>query len=66
MRQAMAAAQRQRAASLELRAAVDLVRLPAGEKRAAEAREELARVYGGFREGFETADLIEAKRLIEA
>jgi hypothetical protein len=46
--------------SLELRAAMDMVRVGIPE-----TREELARVYGWFQEGFETEDLAEARRLLE-
>jgi adenylate cyclase len=60
LRQAVTVAQRHDAKSLELRAAMDLVR--AGNPG---AREELARVYGWFQEGFDTEDLAEARRLLE-
>jgi adenylate cyclase len=60
LRQAITVAQRHEAKSLELRAAMDLVR--AGVPGAGE---ELARVYGWFQEGFDTEDLAEARRLLE-
>jgi hypothetical protein len=60
LRQAMTVAQRHEAKSLELRAAMDLVR--AGVPGAGE---ELTRVYGWFQEGFDTEDLAEARRLLE-
>ena len=64
LRRAIAAAGRQGARSLELRAVMDLARLPGGE--AGAARAELKRVHDWFREGFATADLREARRLLDA
>ena len=58
-------AQRQNAKSLELRAAVSLGRLWRNQGKQAEARDLLAPVYGWFTEGFDTADLKEAKALTE-
>jgi class 3 adenylate cyclase/predicted ATPase len=55
----------QQAKSLELRAAVSLARLWGEQGRRAEARDLLAPVYGWFTEGFDTADLKEAKALLE-
>jgi hypothetical protein len=49
----------------ELRATVSLARLLKREGRAAEARKELAEIYGQFTEGFEFADLKDAKALLE-
>ena len=49
----------------ELRAAVSLARLRSNQGRLAEARDLLAPVYGWFTEGFDTADLKEAKALLE-
>ena len=62
--QALAIARRQQAKSWELRAATSLARLWQQSKRA-EARELLAPVYNWFTEGFDTADLQEAKALLE-
>jgi predicted ATPase len=62
---AIAIAQRQSAKSLELRAAMSLARLWRDQSRAAEARDLLAPVYGWFTEGFDTADLKEAKALLD-
>jgi predicted ATPase len=59
-------AQSQQAKSLELRAAVSLSRLWQHQGKRVEARELLAPVYGWFSEGFDTADLQEAKALLEA
>jgi predicted ATPase len=64
LRQAIAAAQRQHAKSLELRAAMDLARVRHQQGRGAEARAELARVYDWFTEGRDTADLTEARALL--
>jgi predicted ATPase len=54
------------AKSLELRAAMSLSRLWQRQGKCTEARELLAPVYGWFTEGFDTADLQEAKALLEA
>jgi predicted ATPase len=63
--QALAAARHQQAKSLELRAAMSLSQLWQQQGRRAEAWELLAPVYGWFTEGFDTADLQEAKALLE-
>ena len=62
--QALAIA-RQQAKSLELRAAMSLARLWQQQGKGAEAYELLAPIYGWFTEGFDTADLQEAKALLE-
>jgi predicted ATPase len=64
-REAIAVAQGQQAKSLELRAAMSLARLWADQGKRAEARDLLAPVYGWFNEGFDTADLKEAKALLD-
>jgi predicted ATPase len=64
-RRALATAQAQEARSLQLRAATSLARLWAEQGRRAEAHDVLAPVYGWFTEGFETADLREARVLLE-
>jgi predicted ATPase len=50
---------------LELRAVMSLARLWQQQGRRAEAHELLAPVYGWFTEGFDTADLQDAKALLE-
>jgi predicted ATPase len=62
---ALEVARAQEARSLELRAAGDLARLWAGQGRRSEARDLLAPIYGWFSEGFDTADLKEAKTLLD-
>ncbi len=64
--QALAVARRQQAKSWELRAAMSLSRLWQRQGKRAEARELLAPIYGWFTEGFDTADLQEAKALLTA
>lgn len=61
--QAIAIARRQGARSLELRAAMALSRLWRQQGKPAEARQMLAESYGWFTEGFDTADLKEARAL---
>jgi predicted ATPase len=63
--QALDVARRQQAKSLELRAAMSLSRLWQQQGKQAEAHALLAPVYGWFTEGFDTADLQEAKALLE-
>jgi class 3 adenylate cyclase/predicted ATPase len=64
--QAIVGAQSQQAQSWELRAATSLARLWQQQGKRQEAHDLLARVYGWFTEGFDTADLQEAKALLEA
>jgi predicted ATPase len=64
--QALNVAHWRRATSLELRVAISLSSLWQQQGRSAEARELLAPIYGWFTEGFDTADLREAKALLEA
>ena len=62
--QALDVARRQEAKSLELRAAMSLARLWQQQGKQAEAQELLAPIYGWFTEGFDTADLQEARTLL--
>ena len=64
--EALAAAQRRRMKSYELRAAMNLARLWGEQGRRAEAHELLAPIYGWFTEGLDTADLKDAKALLDA
>jgi predicted ATPase len=66
LRRALDVARRQEAKSLELRAAMSLARLWQQQGMRDAARDLLAPVYGWFTEGFDTADLQEAKVLLEA
>ena len=62
--QALAVARQQQAGGLELQAALRLSRLCQRHGKRAAARQLLAEVYGWFTEGFDTADLQEAKALL--
>jgi class 3 adenylate cyclase/tetratricopeptide (TPR) repeat protein len=64
-RTAIAIARQQRAKTEELRATTSLARLLAKQGRRDEARTMLAEIYNWFTEGFETADLKEAKTLLD-
>ncbi|HEY5869834.1 MAG TPA: hypothetical protein VI542_30425, partial [Candidatus Tectomicrobia bacterium] len=63
--QAIAVAQNQQAKSWELRAATSLARLWQQQGKRQEAHDLLAPVYGWFTEGFDTADLQDAKALLD-
>jgi predicted ATPase len=63
--QALAVARRQQARSWELRAAMSLSRLWQYQGKQNDARQLLTPIYGCFTEGFDTADLQEAKALLE-
>jgi predicted ATPase len=58
-------ARRQSAKSLELRATMSFARLLAKQVRREEARAMLAETYNWFTEGFDTADLKDAKALLD-
>jgi adenylate cyclase len=58
-------ARQQSAKSLELRAVTSLSRLWQSQGKKEDARQSLAEIYGWFTEGFDTADLQEAKALLE-
>ena len=64
--QAIEVARHQQAKSLELRATMSLARLWQQQGKQAEARALLAPIYAWFTEGFDTADLQEAKVMLEA
>jgi predicted ATPase len=66
LHQAIDVARRQQAKALELRAAISLARLWQQQGKCTEAHALLAPIYGWFTEGFDTADLQEAKALLDA
>jgi predicted ATPase len=65
LRRAIEIARRQSAKTLELRAVTDLCRLWREQGKADEARDRLSETVAWFTEGFETADLRDAKALLE-
>jgi len=64
-REAITIARQRQAKSFELRATICLARLLARQGRREEARTMLAEIYGWFTEGFDTADLKDAKALLD-
>ena len=64
-RRAIEIAQRQRAKSLEIRAATSLARLWQRAGKTGDARALLSKLYESFGEGFETTDLRDAKTLLD-
>jgi predicted ATPase len=64
-RRALDIARSQQAKSWELRATMSLAQLWRDQGRRAEAHDLLAPMYGWFTEGFNTADLKEAKALLD-
>jgi predicted ATPase len=62
---ALDVARAQQAKSLELRATMSLARLLAQQGDRDEARTMLSEIYGWFTEGFDTADLKDAKALLD-
>jgi predicted ATPase len=62
---AIEVARRQQAKFWELRATMSLARLWQKQGKVAPARERLAEIYGWFTEGFDTADLRDARALLE-
>jgi predicted ATPase len=65
LQRALDVARRQEAKSLELRAAMSLSRLWQQQGKRQEAHALLAKIYVWFAEGFDTADLQDAKALLE-
>jgi predicted ATPase len=63
--QALEVARRQQAKSWELRTTIDLARLWHKQGKTDEARHRLQQTYSWFTEGFDTADLREARALLE-
>jgi class 3 adenylate cyclase/tetratricopeptide (TPR) repeat protein len=64
-RQAVSVSRHQSTKTWELRATTSLAHLLQNQGKKEEARQMLAQIYGWFTEGFETADLKEAKALLE-
>ena len=62
---ALDVSRRQQTKSFELRASVSLGRLWKSQGKKEEARDLLAEIYDWFTEGFDTADLREARALLE-
>jgi predicted ATPase len=62
---AIAIARHQQAKSFELRASISLARILAQQGRRDEACTMLSKIYGWFTEGFDTADLMDAKALLD-
>ena len=65
LEKALRVARRQQAKSYELRAATSLARLWGERSQRTEARDLLAPIHGWFTEGFDTADLKQAKALLD-
>ena len=64
-REALVVAERIGSKAYELRVATSLARLLAKQGKREEARTVLADIYNGFTEGFDTADLKDAKAVLE-
>ena len=64
-REAIALAQKMSAKAWEQRATMSLARLLDKQGRRDEARTMLAEIYGWFTEGFDTADLKDARALLD-
>lgn len=64
--QAIAVARQQQAKSLELRASMSLARLYLAEGERAKAQQLVVDIYGWFTEGFDTADMKDARALLDA
>jgi predicted ATPase len=64
-RTAIEHSRKHRAKSWELRATISLARLLIKQRKRNQARAMLAEIYGWFTEGFDTADLKDARALLE-
>ena len=64
-RESVALAQKMEARGWELRTTMSFVRLLAKQGRRDEAQTMLVEIYGWFTEGFDTADLKDAKALLD-
>ena len=64
-RKSIAIARQQEARSFELKAVMSLSRLWEQQGKKEQARQMLAEIYGWFTEGFDTADLKEAKAMLD-
>ena len=65
LKESLDCARSQAARSWELRTALTLARVRAGERNTDQACELLASAYGGFKEGFATSDLNAARELLQ-
>lgn len=65
-RKALEVAGQQKAKSLELRAVMSLARLWQAQGKTGEAHEALSSVFGWFKEGFDTIDLVEARAMLSS
>src|SRR5215469_8899737 len=65
LEEALRVARKQQAKAYELRTATSLARLWGEQGRHAEAHDLLGPIYGWFTEGFDTADLKDAKALLD-
>jgi class 3 adenylate cyclase len=63
--EAIALAREAKAKAFELRASIGLARLLVRQDKRSDAREMLDQIYGWFTEGFDTADLKDAKALLD-
>jgi len=63
--QSLEVARQQEAKTFELRASISLARMLAQQGRRAEAHTMLSHIYNWFTEGFDTADLKDAKALLD-
>ena len=64
-REAIALAKKMNGKGWELRATISLARLLSSQDRRDEARTQIAGIYNWFTEGFDTADLKDARALLD-